>query len=234
MAKRITRRTLLKGGAALAGAAWAGAFSDIRSIVYAQGGPPPIRIGFLPALTGTAAPSGRDMLDGLTLYLAQHNSTIAGRPVQLIVEDTGGNPTNTLTKTRKLVENDRVHILIGPLLANEGYAIRDYVTERKVSTLLPVVSADDLTQRKRSPNMIRTGWSSSLPSHPFGEYAYTTLKYRKIAMLGTTTPFPLRSTGGSSGPSRRPAGSEASRGRNAAPLFRMPRMAMSRSADRGR
>src|SRR5262249_10935633 len=80
MAQRITRRTLLKGGTAFAGAA-AGAL-DLNPVVYAQGGAPPIRIGFLPALTGTAAPSGRDMLDGLTLYLDQHNSTIAGRSVQ--------------------------------------------------------------------------------------------------------------------------------------------------------
>ncbi len=196
MAQRITRRRVLEGGAALAGAAWAGAFGDVRSIAYAQGGGSPIRIGFLPSLTGTLAPSGRDMADGLALYLSQHDSTIAGRPVQLIVEDTGGNPTNALTKTRKLIEGDRVHVLIGPLLANEGYAIRDYVIERKVPTILPVVSADDLTQRKGSPYLVRTGWSSSLPSHPFGEYAYATLKYRKIAMLGNDYAFAYEVNGG--------------------------------------
>jgi branched-chain amino acid transport system substrate-binding protein len=196
MAQRITRRTLLKGGAALAAVAGTRALDRLSPVVYAQGDRPPIRIGFLPALTGTAAPSGRDMLDGLTLYLDQHNTTIGGRPVQLIVEDTGGNPTNTLTKTRKLVEGDRVHILIGPLLANEGYAIRDYVIERKVPTILSVVSADDLTQRKGSPYLIRTSWSSSLPSHPFGEYAYATLKYRKIAMLGNDYAFPYEVNGG--------------------------------------
>ncbi len=195
MARRVTRRTLLKGGLALAGAAAAGALERVRPVVYAQG-TTAIRIGFLVPLTGTVAPSGRDMLDGLQMYLSEKNATMAGRPVQLIVEDTGGVPTNTLTKTRKLVENDRVHVLAGPLLASEGYAIRDYVTERKVPTLYPVVSADDITQRKRSPNIIRTGWSSSQPSHPFGEWAATTLNYRKVATVGDDYAFAYEVVGG--------------------------------------
>jgi branched-chain amino acid transport system substrate-binding protein len=45
------------------------------------------------------------------------------------------------------------------------------------------VAADDLTQRKRSPYLVRVGWASSQPSHPFGKYAHDVLKYRKIAVI---------------------------------------------------
>jgi branched-chain amino acid transport system substrate-binding protein len=204
MAKRISRRALLKGGAVLAGAAWAygvgqdapGALDRIRPVVYAQGGKPPIRIGFIADITGTVAPSGRDMLDGFQLYLADKGPVMAGRPVELIVEDAAGVPTNALTKARKLVEQDRVHVMTAPLLASEGYAVRDYIVERNVPSVFAVCSADDLTQRKRAANIVRTGWSSSQPSHPFGEWVASTLKYKKVATIGSDYAFGYEVVGG--------------------------------------
>ena len=195
MGRRITRRTVLKQSLAAAGVAIAGTWDRLRPLVYAQGAGT-IRIGFLVPLTGTTAQSGRDMLDGFQLYLAERNTTMAGRPVQLIVEDTASLPATALTKTRKLVEVDRVHVLAGPLLASSGYAIRDYVTEKGVPTLYPVVSADDITQRKRSPNLIRTGWTSSQPTQPFGEWVATTLKYKRIATIGSDYAFGYEVVGG--------------------------------------
>ena len=195
MAGSITRRTLLKGGVALAGAAAAGGLGRLRPFVYAQT-TAPIRIGFIADITGTVAPSGRDMLDGFQLYLAEKGSVMAGRPVQLIVEDAGGVPNNALTKARKMVEQDRVHILTAPLLASEGYAIRDYIVERNVPTLFAVCSADDLTQRKRAPNLIRTGWSSSQPTHPFGEWVASTLKHKRVATIGSDYAFGYEVIGG--------------------------------------
>ncbi len=210
MSKRITRRSLLKGSLALAGAAWAsaygvartrvgqdapGALDRVRSVVYAQGRPP-FRIGFLADITGTVAQSGRDMLDGFQLYLAEKGSVLGGRPVQLIIEDAGGVPANALTKARKLVEQDRVHLVTAPLLASEAYAVRDYVVERGVPMLFAVASADDLTQRKGAPNLTRMGWSSSQPSQPFGEWVAKTLKYRKIATIGSDYAFGYEVTGG--------------------------------------
>ncbi len=195
MAHRIARRTLLKGGLALAGAAAARALNRLRPVVYAQT-QPALRIGFIADITGTVAPSGRDMLDGFQLYLSEKNSMLGGRQVQLIVEDAAGVPTNALTKARKLVEQDRVHILTAPLLASEAYAVRDYVAEKGVPMTYMVASADDLTQRKGAPNFVRIGWSSSQPSHPFGEYAAATLKFKKIATIGSDYAFGYEVVGG--------------------------------------
>src|SRR5579884_1829648 len=187
MARTLTRRALLTRGALLAGAAACG-LGTLRSLVYAQGRAP-IRIGFIADITGTVAQSGRDMLDGFQLYLAEKGSAMAGRPVDLVVEDAAGVPANALTKAQKLVEQDRVHILTAPLLASEGYAIRDYIAERNMPTLFAVCSADDLTQRKRAPVIIRTGWSSSQPSHPFGEWVAKTLRYKRVATIGSDYAF---------------------------------------------
>ncbi len=157
----------------------------------------PIKIGAAWPLSGTVAASGRDMLDGFALFLDEIARTMSGRKVEFIMEDTAGVPANTLTKVRKLVEHDRVDILVGGgLLASEGYAIRDYVDRNKVILLIGVVSADDLTQRQRSPYIIRVGWTSSQPSHMFAEYVYSTLKYRKLAMIAADYAFGYEVIGG--------------------------------------
>jgi len=157
----------------------------------------PIRIGAAWPLSGTVAASGNDMLHGFAQFLDEVGHTLSGRKVEFIMEDTAGVPANTLTKVRKLVEHDRVHVLVGGgLLASEGYAIRDYVDRNKVILLIGVVSADDLTQRQRSPYIVRVGWTSSQPSHMFAEYVYSALNYRKLAMIAADYAFGYEVTGG--------------------------------------
>ena len=116
--------------------------------------------------------------------------------VKLFVEDTEAKPQNAITKMRKIVENDKVHFVVGYLLAFEGYAVRKYADENKVPLFLPIVAADDLTQRKRSPYIVRMIWTSSQTNHPFGEYAYKKLGYRKMVTVGQDYAFGWESVGG--------------------------------------
>lgn len=156
----------------------------------------PIRIGFIAPTTGTFAANGRDMLDAFTMFWEERNSTVAGRRVEVIHEDDVGTPAITITKARKLVEHDKVHILVGPLTASSGYAIRDYIHSQKVPSVYPIVSADDITQRQRTPFIIRTGWTSSQPAHPFGEWAVKNLPYRRMASIAYDFAFGHEWVGG--------------------------------------
>ena len=149
---------------------------------WAQKGP--IKIALLVPETGPLAANGKDMINGLQLFLEEQNSRLAGREIRLTIEDDAGVPATGLTKVRGLVESQGVHLVMGPLSAAVGYAIAPYLDEKKVPTIYPVVSSEDITQRKRSPYIVRTGWSSAQPSHPFGKWVYENLKYKKIAMIG--------------------------------------------------
>lgn len=73
----------------------------------------PIRIGFVTPLTGALSPGGKDALDAINLYLASVNQTIAGRKIEIIAADDGGNPEVAVTKSRQLVERNNVHLLMG-------------------------------------------------------------------------------------------------------------------------
>src|SRR5947207_14018443 len=80
----------------------------------------PIRIGFLTVRTGPLAAGGKQMEEGIQLFLKERNQTIAGRKVELIIADTGGNPAGAKTKMQDLVERNKVHVVIGPLAAFEA------------------------------------------------------------------------------------------------------------------
>src|SRR6266705_4509698 len=144
----------------------------------------PIKIGFMTALTGPLSPNGKDMLNSFELFLEEQGGKLAGREVKLVTEDDAGNPATGLTKLRGMAEGQGIQILVGPLSAAVGYAIRDYIDGRKLPAIFPIVSGEDITQRKRSPYIVRTGWSSAQPSHPFGKWVYDNLKYRRIAIIG--------------------------------------------------
>ncbi len=148
-----------------------------------------LRVGFLTILTGALAAPGKDMENGMELFVKEHNGTLAGRRVDLTVLDSGGQPAGTLTKAREMVEQRKVNVIIGPLAAFEAYAIAPYVNQQKVPTISPSAAADDLTQRKASQYFVRATSTSSQPTQPFGTYAAKTLKYKKIATIADDFAF---------------------------------------------
>lgn len=156
----------------------------------------PIRIGLLVPLSGPFSATGKDMLNGAELYLDEIGRQAAGRRIELIVEDTEGTPATALTKARKLVDQDRVHVLTGGLLASTGYALQPYVDSQRIPTTFPVIAADDLTQRKPARWIVRTGWTTSQPMHPFGDWVARTLKYRRVVTIGMDYAFGWETVGG--------------------------------------
>jgi branched-chain amino acid transport system substrate-binding protein len=169
------------------------ALSLIVGVASAQRGP--IKIGMLSPLSGPLAANGKEMVNGLTLYLDEQKNKLAGRDVQLIVEDTEAKPSTALTKARALIEGQGIQVLVGPLATAEGYAVVPYLQTRKMPTLFPTVAAEDITQRRRSPYVVRTGWSAGQPAHPFGKWVYDTLKYKKIAIVAQDWAFGYETSG---------------------------------------
>jgi branched-chain amino acid transport system substrate-binding protein len=156
----------------------------------------PIRIGMLAPLSGPFAGAGKDMVAGMQLSLEEIGQQVAGRRIELLIEDSEGNPQTALTKARKLVEQDRVHVLTGGLLAPVGYALRPFVDGARVPTTFPIIASDDLTQRNRSRWIVRTGATSSQPMHPFADWVIKNTTYRKIITLSLDHAFSWETIGG--------------------------------------
>jgi branched-chain amino acid transport system substrate-binding protein len=156
-----------------------------------------LRIGFLAPVTGPLAQLGKDMTDGFQLYLDETKGDFHGAQVKFIREDTQGKPALAVLKAEKLINEDKVHLLVGGTLASIGYAVAPVSTREKIIYIPSIPSGDDLTQRKLNefPYMIRTGWTSSQPNHPLGEWACEQ-GYKKVVTVAADYAFGHESVGG--------------------------------------
>jgi branched-chain amino acid transport system substrate-binding protein len=155
----------------------------------------PIRVGFLGPLTGIFAQAGKDMLEGLKMGLEPAGGQVAGRKIELIEEDNEGNPATAQTKYRKLVQQDKIHVLAGVLLANIGYALVPPI-ERDELPALFLTTPDDLTKRRPPRWILRSNFAASQPMHALGDYAAKILKYKRVAVLAMDNPFGHEGIGG--------------------------------------
>jgi branched-chain amino acid transport system substrate-binding protein len=144
----------------------------------------PLRLGFLTVRTGALAAGGRQMEEGIQLFLKERNNTLAGRKVELFIADTGGNPAGAKTKTQELIEHSRVHVIIGPLATFEALAIDDYIRESKVPLITPTSAAqNDLAQQKKNDYVLHAVGTAAQPMHVLGDYAAKKLGYKRMATI---------------------------------------------------
>ena len=171
-------------GVAIAIAAVALVATAFSGAAFAQAAQEPLRLGFLSVRTGALAAGGRQMEEGIQLFLKERNNTLAGRKVELFIVDTGGNPAGAKTKTQELVEHDKVHVIIGPLATFEALAIDDYIRESKVPLITPTSAAqNDLAQKKMNEYVLHAVGTAAQPMHVLGEYAAKKLGLKRMATI---------------------------------------------------
>ena len=180
----ISRRSFLVGTALAA---------TMPAPAFAQ--PKPLKIGLLTVKTGPLAAGGIQMEQGTIRFFKDKNYTLAGRKVDLVVGDTGGNPAGTKTKTQELVERDNVDMIFGPLAAFELLAISDYTAQAKMP-ILSLAAAEDMTQRKPNPYFVRASGTSAQYLHPLADYAAKELKYKRVITIADDFAFGHEQMGG--------------------------------------
>ena len=78
------------------------------------------------ALEGAFATGGQDGVRNVELALKQVKNTVAGKKIETVVAPTDTKPDTTVRMARKLIEQDKVDFIIGPLSGSEGIAMRDF------------------------------------------------------------------------------------------------------------
>lgn len=156
----------------------------------------PVKVGFLTVRSGPLAAGGRQMEEGMQLCLERHGNVMGGRPVEVIIGDTAGQPAVTITRAQELVERQGVDVLIGPLAAFEALAIDDYIRRVEIPIISPSAAAEDLTQRTPNPWFVRAVGTSAQAHHPLGEYAAEELGYSRVAIIADDFAFGHEIAGG--------------------------------------
>ena len=189
MSRKVTRRKFM--AATAAGAAAAAFKFPTPAIAQAA----PFKLGLLTVKTGPLAQGGIQMEQGVLTFLKEKDYTMAGRKVDFISADTGGNPAGTKTKLQELVERDKVDTILGPLAAFELLAITDYIAQNKMP-LLSLAAAEDMTQRRPNPYFIRASATSAQAMHPMADYAAKELKLKRIICISEDFAYGHEQMGG--------------------------------------
>src|SRR5262249_37651448 len=116
MSSKLSRRTLI------AGAAGSAALVGMPAVIRAQADA--IRIGHLTPLTGFLGPLREYAVMGVKLAAEEINAAggVTGRKIELVMEDSV-NPQTASAKAERLIERDRVAMIIGEISSASGLAI---------------------------------------------------------------------------------------------------------------
>ena len=124
------------------------------------------KVGLLLPASGNYAALGHDSEDGFRMALAE-----SGRPdIEVLREDTEAKPQTGLSKTRKLVLQDRVDVLVGVVSSAVLAAIRDTVDGAEVPLIVANAGNDDATGKDCSPYIIRVSFSNGQLNRPMGTW----------------------------------------------------------------
>lgn len=150
-----------------------------------------IKIGLLATLEGPFAAGGQDGMRGAELALKLRNGMVAGKKVEIIKASSDARPDVAVNSTRKLVEQDKVQIMVGPLSGSEGIAVKDYSkTQPGVTFINGSSGAQATTLVNPSPNFFRFNSEGAQWMVGLGEYALKEKGYKKMALIAEDYAFP--------------------------------------------
>jgi branched-chain amino acid transport system substrate-binding protein len=169
-AARLSRRSFVKHSAA-AGAVLT---SNLAAPALLAQSKAPIKLGVLNSFTGGLAYAAEGNLNGMSLYFESINWTIAGRKIEIVKEDDQFNPQVGLQKAKKLIESDKVDLLVGIQASNVALAVLNYMKQQKAFYVVSGAGTDAITW-DRYPYLFRTSISAYQLSTPMANYVYDNL-----------------------------------------------------------
>jgi branched-chain amino acid transport system substrate-binding protein len=150
-----------------------------------------IKIGLLATLEGPFAAGGQDGMRGAELAVKQRNGMVAGKKIEILKASSDAKPDVAVNATRKLVEQDKVQIMVGPLSGSEGIAVKDYSkTQPGVTFINGSSGAQATTLVNPSPNFYRFNTEGAQWMVGLGNYAFNDKKFKKMALIAEDYAFP--------------------------------------------
>lgn len=149
-----------------------------------------LKVGVLATLEGTYTVLGEDGVRGFKVALKQFGGKAGGRDIEVVIGASDASPDSAVRAARKLVEQDGVDILIGPLSGSEGIAIKNYAKSQPGVTFINGISgAQETTFVSPAPNFFRFNMDGAQWSAGLGDYIYNVKGYRNIATIGEDYSF---------------------------------------------
>ena len=160
-----SRRLVLTRSAALIGTASAGLL--LPEIVRAQAGK--VRVGFMLPYTGTFAQLGVAIENGFRLAINEQGGKLGGREIEYFKVDDESEPSKGIENANKLVQRDKVDVLVGTVHSGVQMGIQKVARDSGVLSLIPNAGVHAATRGLCAPNVFRTSFTNSQPTRALGQ-----------------------------------------------------------------
>jgi len=161
---QFNRRQILSQGAALMGTA-----SGLLLPQHALAQSGKVRVGFMLPYTGTFAQLGVAIENGVRLAINEQGGKLGGRDIEWFKVDDESEPAKAIENANKLVQRDKVDVLIGTVHSGVQMGIHRVARESGVLNLIPNAGVHIATRAQCAPNVFRTSFSNSQPTMALGE-----------------------------------------------------------------
>src|SRR5512146_1535659 len=159
-----SRRKFLK---AATGAATHAATTLHAPYIMAQ--PSRVKVGFLLPYTGTYAQLGKAITDAFKLHVDENGGKLGGRAIEYVQVDSEANPAKATDNTNRLVNLDKVDVIVGPVHSGVAAAMVRVTRESGTLTIVANAGAGAVTGALCAPNIFRTSFTNWQPSYPMGK-----------------------------------------------------------------
>ncbi|MGE3246345.1 MAG: ABC transporter substrate-binding protein [Beijerinckiaceae bacterium] len=130
----------------------------------------PLKIGVLMPTSGVLAALGKEQINGMQIAVDEAGGSVAGRKIELLVEDTEAKPQTGLTKARKLILSNKVDVLAGVVSSAVALALAPYLSRAKVPLVISNAGTNLLSGDKCERYVVRASYSMAQTSQPIGEW----------------------------------------------------------------
>ena len=149
-----------------------------------------IKVGVTATLEGTYTILGVDGIAGFNAAVKKYGSSAGGAELEFVIASTDATPDSAVRAVKKLIEQDKVQILLSPLSGDEGIAVKNFSTTHPELTFINSASgAQQTTFPDASPNFFRFNMDGAQWAAGLGDYAFNTKKYKKVALVGEDYSF---------------------------------------------
>ena len=160
-----TRRLVLTRSAAMIGAASTSLL--LPEIARAQSGK--VRVGFMLPYTGTFAQLGVAIENGFRMAVNEQGGKLGGREIEYFKVDDESDPSKGIENANRLVQRDKVDVLIGTVHSGVQMGIQKVVRDSGVLSLIPNAGVHAATRGLCAPNVFRTSFTNSQPTLALGQ-----------------------------------------------------------------
>ena len=160
-----SRRVVLTRSAAIIGAASTGLL--LPQIAHAQGNK--IRVGLMLPYTGTYAQLGVAIENGVRMAIDEKGGKLGGREIEWFKVDDESEPAKGVENANKLVQRDKVDVLIGTVHSGVQMGIQKVVRDSGTLCIIPNAGVHAATRALCAPNVFRTSFTNSQPTLALGK-----------------------------------------------------------------